>query len=103
MIQAMTTLSALVVGLVEQEAGARNSAAARTRDPTMTDAVGFDLLLHRRDVEARLGRPIFHLGLTGVPLATGRGRSLDLQMRQLRGRPVKPTGAARRLNPRRTR
>lgn len=71
MIEAMTPLRVLAVGLAEQAAGTEVLRRFSDQDLTMTDAVGLHLCT-ARDIE-RVWSTDFHLGLTGVPLVTGRG------------------------------
>jgi predicted nucleic acid-binding protein len=71
MIEAMTPLRVLAVGPAEQAAGTEVLRRFSDQDLTMTDAVGLHLCT-ARDVE-RVWSTDFHLGLTGLPLVTGRG------------------------------
>ena len=71
MIEAMTPLRVLAVGPAEQAAGTDVLRRFSDQDLTMTDAVGLHLST-AREVDS-VWSTDFHLGLTGVPLAIGRG------------------------------
>ena len=71
MIEAMTPMRVLAVGPKEQAAGVALLRRFSDQDLTMTDAVGLHLCtVHHVD---SVWSTDFHLGLTGVPLVTGRG------------------------------
>jgi predicted nucleic acid-binding protein len=71
MIEAMTPLRVAPVGPNEQAAGVALLRRFSDQDLTMTDGVGLHLCAEQR--VASVWSTDFHLGLTGVPLVTGRG------------------------------
>ncbi len=71
LIEAMTPLRVAPIGPREQSAGAALLRRFSDQDLTLTDAVGLHLCAER-EVTA-VWSTDFHLGLTGVPLVTGRG------------------------------
>jgi predicted nucleic acid-binding protein len=71
MIETMTPLRVLGVGPAEQSAGVRLLRRFSDHDLTMTDAVGLHMCAAQRVKSA--WSTDFHLGLTGVPLVSGRG------------------------------
>lgn len=70
MIEAMTPLLTLPVGLKEQAAGVHLLRRFSDQDLTMTDAVGLHICATRK--VGAVWSTDFHLGLTGAPLVTGR-------------------------------
>jgi predicted nucleic acid-binding protein len=71
MIEAMTPLRVVAVGLEEQAAGLALLRRFSDQDLTLTDAVGLHVCVVRE--VASVWSTDCHLGLTGVPLVTGRG------------------------------
>jgi len=71
MIETMTPLRVLGVGPAEQTAGVRLPRRFSDRDLTMTDAVGLHVCAEQ--LVKSVWSTDFHLGLTGVPLVSGRG------------------------------
>ncbi len=70
MVEAMTPLRVLAVGLEEQRAAAGLLRRYSDQDLTLTDAVGLHLCTTRK--VASVWSTDFHLGLTGAALVTGR-------------------------------